>query len=222
MAKNLAFSAETDAVVRSSYGRFPVHEKMIKDEVRTRSYLNAMENNPDIFKGKVVLDVGCGTGILSMYILLFIFCWAEQPEFCAVSILTLVVARFAVRAGAKHVYAIDLSSMINTAREIAKANGMADKITFIRGKVEDTKLPEVDVIVSEWMGFCLLSEMNLDCVLSARDRCLLPGGLMMPDKTSLHVAAMEDAERRKGKIDCKQILGYRPIARAIADGGHLY
>jgi ribosomal protein L11 methylase PrmA len=38
-----------------------------KDEVRTRSYRDAIVNNKHIFKDKVVLDVGCGTGILSMY-----------------------------------------------------------------------------------------------------------------------------------------------------------
>jgi protein arginine N-methyltransferase 1 len=38
-----------------------------KDEVRTKSYRDAIYNNPHIFKDKVVLDVGCGTSILSMY-----------------------------------------------------------------------------------------------------------------------------------------------------------
>ena len=38
-----------------------------KDEVRTRSYMNAIVQNKHIFKDKIVLDVGCGTGILSMY-----------------------------------------------------------------------------------------------------------------------------------------------------------
>lgn len=66
MAKTQAFSAETDAVVRCSYDGFPVHEKMIKDEVRTRSYMDAMENNRKLFEGKVALDIGCGTGILSL------------------------------------------------------------------------------------------------------------------------------------------------------------
>lgn len=37
-----------------------------KDEVRTRSYMNAIVQNKHIFKDKIVLDVGCGTGILSM------------------------------------------------------------------------------------------------------------------------------------------------------------
>lgn len=38
-----------------------------KDEVRTRSYMNAIVQNKHLFKDKVVLDVGCGTAILSMY-----------------------------------------------------------------------------------------------------------------------------------------------------------
>ena len=56
---------------------------MLKDEVRTITYRNAMYHNKHLFRGKVVLDVGCGTGILSM---------------------------FAVKAGAKHVYGVSHSS----------------------------------------------------------------------------------------------------------------
>ena len=40
---------------------------MLKDEVRTLTYRNAMYHNKHLFRGKVVLDVGCGTGILSMF-----------------------------------------------------------------------------------------------------------------------------------------------------------
>ena len=40
---------------------------MLKDQVRTRTYQNAILQNPDLFRGKVVLDVGCGTGILSLF-----------------------------------------------------------------------------------------------------------------------------------------------------------
>lgn len=66
MAKNRDFSAEADAAVFASYDGLPVHEKMIKDEIRTKSYLNAMEDNPHLFKDKIVLDIGTETGILSM------------------------------------------------------------------------------------------------------------------------------------------------------------
>lgn len=40
---------------------------MLKDEVRTMTYRNAMYHNKHLFRGKVVLDVGCGTGILCMF-----------------------------------------------------------------------------------------------------------------------------------------------------------
>ena len=50
----------------TSYDHHGIHEEMLKDEVRTRSYRDAIYQNRHIFKDKVVLDVGCGTGILSM------------------------------------------------------------------------------------------------------------------------------------------------------------
>ena len=51
-------------------------------------------------------------------------------------------------------------------------------ITLIQGKVEEVQLPvsEVDVIVSEWMGYCLFYESMLDTVIFARDKWLVRGG----------------------------------------------
>lgn len=65
---------------------------------------------------------------------------------------------FAAQAGAKHVYAVDCSSIIHQASKIVERNGFADKITLIKGKVEEIDLPveHVDIIVSEWMGYMLL------------------------------------------------------------------
>ena len=57
------------------------------------------------------------------------------------------------------------------------------------------------------MGFCLLSEIMLDCLLCAKDKYLKPDGLMFPDKCSLFFAGIEDAERLSGKVDCKFSLG---------------
>ncbi|XP_058273863.1 protein arginine N-methyltransferase 1 isoform X2 [Hemibagrus wyckioides] len=50
-----------------SYAHFGIHEEMLKDEVRTLTYRNSMFHNKHLFKDKVVLDVGSGTGILCMF-----------------------------------------------------------------------------------------------------------------------------------------------------------
>lgn len=50
-----------------SYGHFNIHEEMLKDKVRTMAYRNAIVKNKHLFEGKVVLDIGCGTGILSLF-----------------------------------------------------------------------------------------------------------------------------------------------------------
>lgn len=97
---------------------------MIKDKVRTESYMNAMIQNPHLFQNKIVLDIGCGTGILSI---------------------------FASRAGALHVYGIDAAEVANQASQIIQENNLTDKITIIKGKVEEVELPvsHVDIIISE-------------------------------------------------------------------------
>jgi len=49
------------------YSHFSIHEEMLKDTIRTKSYMKAIVDNPELFKDKIVLDVGSGTGILSIF-----------------------------------------------------------------------------------------------------------------------------------------------------------
>lgn len=99
-----------------------------------------------------------------------------------------------------------MSTIIFKAREIVKTNGLSDKITLIQGKMEEIELPfpQVDIIISEWMGYFLLYESMLDTVLYARDTYLNPGGLIFPDKATMYVAGIEDGEYKDDKIGCKQ------------------
>ena len=160
-----------------SYAHFGIHEEMLKDEVRTLSYRNSMLHNAHLFKNKVVLDVGCGTGILSM---------------------------FAAKAGAAKVIGVDMSSIVEYARKIVADNNLSDKVEIVRGKIEEITLPngieKVDIIISEWMGYCLFYESMLDSVLFARDKLLKPGGLMFPDRATLYVCAIEDRQYKDDKI----------------------
>lgn len=185
MSPEVTLSAAPDEGLTSkdyyadSYAHFGIHEEMLKDEVRTLSYRNAILNNPHLFRGKVVLDVGCGTGILSM---------------------------FACRAGARKVIGVDMSNIIDQAKVIVAANGFSDdQVHLIKGKMEEVDLglapgEKVDIIVSEWMGYFLLYESMLDTVILARDRYLKPGGLMFPDKATIYLSVIEDQEYREEKI----------------------
>ncbi|KAK4696738.1 hypothetical protein P7C71_g1240, partial [Lecanoromycetidae sp. Uapishka_2] len=107
-----------------------------------------------------------------------------------------ILSMFCARAGAAQVVAVDNSEIINSARENVYKNGMGDKITCLRGKIEEVILPiqKVDIIVSEWMGYCLLYEAMLDSVIWARDRYLKADGLMVPSHCILRIAPMSDPE----------------------------
>ncbi|GAA5874422.1 hypothetical protein JCM8547_005395 [Rhodosporidiobolus lusitaniae] len=160
-----------------SYQYNDIHEIMLKDAVRTNAYRDFIVQpaNAPRFQGKVVLDVGCGTGILSM---------------------------FAAKAGARKVYAVDASNVAFKATRNVKANGFEGTIEVIKGKVEEIKLPEkVDVIISEWMGYCLLYECMLDSVLYARDKWLAPGGLMVPSQTSILLSAWAGAPYVRDRVE---------------------
>ncbi|RKP36259.1 arginine N-methyltransferase, partial [Dimargaris cristalligena] len=152
-----------------SYAGNGIHESMLKDTVRTEGYRDFMYDNKDIFKGKVVLDVGCGTGILSM---------------------------FAARAGARQVFAVDNSDIIDKTHQTIIENQLDGVITLIKGKIEEITLPvsHVDIIISEWMGYFLLFEAMLDSVLVARDRWLLPDGLLCPSTTRILLTGFQDED----------------------------
>lgn len=154
----------------SGYAHFSIHHDMLADKPRTDSYRDAIIKNSHMMKNKIVLDLGCGTGILSM---------------------------FAVQAGASKVIGVDQSQIIFNAMAIIRENKMENKIKLVRGKIEEVTLnePMVDVLVSEWMGYFLLFEGMLDSVIHARNKYLAPDGLMLPNSCSISIMAVGDFER---------------------------
>lgn len=168
---NIAFcKLEDDINYFGAYAHFSIHHDMLRDRVRTESYRDMIDLNGKAFADKTVLDVGCGTGILSM---------------------------FAARAGAKLVIGIDQSEIIYQAMDIVRENKLDDKIQLVRGRMEETTLPveKVDIIVSEWMGYFLLFECMLETVIYARDKYLKNNGLILPNKCTLSLVGISDVER---------------------------
>ena len=147
-----------------SYSSVGINEEMLRDKQRTNAYREAIVRNKHLFRGKTVLDVGCGTGILSL---------------------------FAAEAGAKKVFAVDMASITNQAKQNIEENGYQDVIEVINGKIEELTLPvdTVDIIISEWMGYCLIYESMMDSVLYARDKWLRKDGkgMIFPDKAIIYI-----------------------------------
>lgn len=144
-----------------------------------------------------MLDVGCGTGILSM---------------------------FAAKAGAARVFSVDNSDIIQKARLIVKENNLNHIISFHKGKVETIDLPvdKVDIIISEWMGYFLLYEGMLDSVLVARDRWLKQDGLMAPSCTKILLSAVGDAEWYNDRVNFwNEVYGFsmKPMNHDVIKNG---
>lgn len=157
---------ERDQLYYECYSDVSVHEEMIADRVRTDAYRLGILRNWAALRGKTVLDVGAGTGILSI--------------FCA-------------QAGARRVYAVEASAIWQQAQEVVRLNGLEDRVHILPGPVETVELPEqVDAIVSEWMGYGLLHESMLSSVLHARTKWLKEGGLLLPASAELFVAPISD------------------------------
>ncbi|KAK6138920.1 hypothetical protein DH2020_027335 [Rehmannia glutinosa] len=158
------------------YGQLLHQQNMLQDYVRTGSYYAAVLENRIDFIDRVVVDVGAGSGILSL---------------------------FAAQAGAKHVYAVEASEMADYARKLIAGNpSLGQRITVIKGKVEEVELPEkADILISEPMGMLnsfvsepkmgtlLVNERMLESYIIARDRFLVPNGKMFPTIGRIHMRA---------------------------------
>lgn len=149
------------------YGMLQHQQNMLQDYIRTGTYYAAITENKSDFEGKAVMDVGCGSGILSL---------------------------FAAQAGARVVYAVEASNIATFAEQLFKANPTyGSKIKVIRGKVEEIELPEkVDVLVSEPMGTLLVNERMLESYFYARDTHLIEGGKMFPGTGTIYISAFSD------------------------------
>jgi SAM-dependent methyltransferase len=142
------------------------YARMIADDARMGSYVGALE--AVVRAGSVVADIGTGTGILALV---------------------------ACRLGARRVYAIDTNDVIEVGRELARENGVADRIVFFHKDVREVELPErADVIVSDLRGSLPLFGDHLAIIADVRARFLKPGGVLVPARDRMMVAVVEQPD----------------------------
>ncbi len=138
---------------------------MAGDGVRMDAYARAIARV--VKPGSIVLDLGAGTGILSL---------------------------LAVRAGAKRVHAVDPNPAIWLVPEIASANEAAGIVVHARSSLDLTLAEPADVVVSDLRGTTPLNDDHVDAIRDARARLLRPGGVLVPAKDRLFVAPVESVD----------------------------
>nr|XP_017098397.2 protein arginine N-methyltransferase 1 [Drosophila bipectinata] len=153
------------------------------DNMRTRQqnqkhmqfFSEAFHQNKHLFKGRVILVICCGIGTLAL---------------------------MAAKAGAKRVYAVDYSKVTGYAELVVKQNHLEKVIKVLHGRMKDLKLPEeVDGIVCNWMGHCLLWECEILEVITARDRWLKKRGFILPDRASLFILGSEEHKLKNDRCN---------------------
>lgn len=171
------------------------HRHYLADRTRIQKFAAAIAHV--VKPGDVVIDLGAGTGILGL---------------------------LALRAGARRVYAIDASPALELARAIAAANGVADRIVFIRDRSTRAQLPErADVVVGDQLGAFGYGAGVLEYFADARARLLKPGGRTIPSMLTFTVAPVESAACRSGvSWWSREIEGFSlaPVTEIAAASSH--
>ena len=154
------------------FDSFPVHIRMLNDKARTLAFQKAIRATVE--PHDIVLDIGTGNGIL---------------------------AATAAMAGAKHVYAVERTEFIEVARAVFKANGLADKITLIKGDSSNISLPEkATVLVSEIIGNDPFDEGILRTFNDANQRLLTADARVIPQSISLFAVAVEAPAHKHNQL----------------------
>jgi predicted RNA methylase len=145
----------------SGYSKIDIHNEMCADKRRVDAYEAALKSS---CAGKLTIDVGAGTGILSF---------------------------MAAEAGASRVYAIEKAGIFSKLKKEVAKRKLTDKVKIMNCLAEEAPLDDIiaDVIVSEWMGSFLLSERMLPSVLAVRDKSISPSGFLIPCTARIIIAA---------------------------------
>jgi len=155
----MSFPESMDMTANSEYDVLS-HGRMLRDEIRLKAYTDALRAS--INPGDVVLEVGTGVGYFAVA---------------------------AAKLGARHVFAIEPDESIYLARGVLEDNGVAERVTLIRGSALDVNLPEpADILLSDLRGTLPLYRRHLQVIIDARDRLTKSGATLIPRRDHLMVA----------------------------------
>jgi precorrin-6B methylase 2 len=164
----------------SSYGEVSFQRRLVRDRTRSNAYRRAIRRS--VRPGDVVLDLGCGTGLLSF---------------------------FACQAGAARVYAVDNTDILRLAEPLAEHNGWAERVRFLQTDARRLELPErVDVIVSELISKAVIGQRMEELIAHCRDRHLKPGGRLIPQSVQLELVPVS-ADRAYRELEFPAAPTYR-------------
>ncbi len=184
-------------LVTTGFASVISHHYMLRDNYRVMSYKAAISAN---VSGKSVVEVGCGTGILSI---------------------------FAAKAGATKVTAIEETAIAEVASEMFAANGCESIITLRRGNSRDIDLDEpADVLIHEIIGTDPFLENILPLLRDARRRFLHPGGRLLPHRLEVFCIGIEVEDKPYANLDRALLdanelggmygLDFTPLTRRLA------
>lgn len=160
------------------------HFTMLADDARNVAYRNAIEAN--ITEGDLVLDIGTGSGLLSM---------------------------MAARAGAGKVVGCEVvNDLAVVAKRVIAKNGYADKIDVVNkysGTIKvGEELPEkADLLVSEILDGAVIGEGVLASHRHAMKELVKPGGKVIPARTQCYLQLI-DLPNRRPTWPIKEIEGF--------------
>lgn len=171
------------------FGRVDVHEMMLGDRVRVEGYRAAIE--AAVEPGMVVMDAGTGSGILAMY---------------------------AAKAGARKVYAVDNSAILEHAQRNIEAAGLDGVVETVAGDFASVRVPEkVDLIITETFGSMAFVEGASPDLRACAEANLAEGGRVLPDGVDFYLAPVTDPEvlrRAVGVFDDFEGVNLSPLRRA--------
>lgn len=174
--------------IAKRFGDPAAHEGMLLDTVRCNAYREAVRRV--VRPGDIVVDIGAGTGLLSL---------------------------FAVEAGAKHVYALEMSAIADIAGQIIASNNMQDRITLIRRKSTRTTLPCLgDVLVTETLSILGFdTENTCEFIADAKRRLLKPEARIIPQTSDTYLMPVQSDAFGIGQLPSRMYdFDFSPLRRA--------